>query len=436
MHFEMQDLLRIPVSLLNTLTITIFFSGFLERKYKSGISYFVIYAIYFIVNSAISIVITEFATILTVFVCLSFPILFYKGGIIQRLICGGLIVAYSIVSECFTLAATSYSTHNTVLDIRLDATTYYIGAYISAILSLCLVIILVKRHSAKISTLPNKYYIALLLVIWICAGIAIADLQILEQSGRPATLAYLLSEAAVAVLSVLVFTVFKSYQKHAEQREYSVLLERQIKQDEQRYKLIDEQHREIATIKHDMVNHLTSLGRLISDERYAEVKDYLSEYYEQTSQVLARSITGKPSVDALIAEKLAIAECENIPLTIETGKLSEVKISPYHLNIILSNAIDNAIEACRILPDGCSPYILLGLKTEGDNLCVRVKNPSAVPIFSTNGLPVTSKIDNDRHGLGLSSIKRVTEYYNGTILCEYKNNEFTLYVQVINEPID
>lgn len=434
MHFEMLYLLKIPISLFNALILVIFFSGFLVRKYKSRTVYLVAYSAYLLANLTVSMFIPELIIGLTILVCLSFPIFLYSGTVTQRLICGGLLIAYSFVSECSTMVAISFFFDLTVDEIRLDATAYYVGAYISVILLLSFAFMVTKRRNAKLSPLQNNYYIVLLLIVFICTGLSYNEIPKLEQSGSSANLEHLLSEAAIAILSVLVFIVFESYQKHAEHKEHSALLERQILQDEQRFKLIDEQHREIITIKHDMVNHLTSISKLLSDEQYNEAKDYVNEYYTQTSSTLTRSIIGKPSVDALISEKMAIAECEGFRFEVDSAKLSEINISPYHLNIILSNAIDNAIEACQVLKEK-EPYISLGMKTEGDNLCIRVKNPALEPEFSADGFPITSKKDRFRHGLGLSSIKRVAESYNGIVLCTYENNEFTLYVQLINMTI-
>jgi len=116
----------------------------------------------------------------------------------------------------------------------------------------------------------------------------------------------------------------------------------------------------------------------------------------------------------------------------KTSKLLEVCINPYHLNIILSNALDNALEACRKLPEREDRYIVLGLKNEDDSLCIRVINSSPPTKISNGGLPATTKDDKQHHGIGLSTVKRVAEQYDGVILCTYENSVFTLYVKIIN----
>ena len=436
MLFELTDLLHLPVSLCNAAVFSIFFSRFLGTRYNSKKLYTAVYSIYFLVNAAFSILMPEAVSLLTIATCFCFPVLLYTGTIVHRVVCGGLLTAYAFVTDSLVMLTSSFIFKYTASALRADAFMYFIGAYSSAVVLLCMTLIITKRRRTSLSATPNKYYLALALIVWICAGLSFGAVSIVEQSGNPAGLAQLLSETAIAALSVLVFFVFESYQVHAEQKEHTALVEQQLLQEEQRFMLIDEQHREVMAIKHDITNHMTSIRELLAELQYDEATKYLNEYIAQTSPVLKRSITGKPSVDVLISGKIAIAESAGIMFEIKSDKLLEVRISPFHLNIILSNAIDNAIEACRKLPGGADRYISLGMKTESDNLCIRIINSSLPTKIAAGGLPATSKDDSLHHGYGLSAIKRVVEHYDGAILCAYDNGEFTLYVQIMNRPAE
>jgi len=334
------------------------------------------------------------------------------------------------------MVASSYIIGQSAAELRLNTVAYYIGAYASAVFLLLLAIMVTKKRSARLSTSPNKYYLALLLVVWICAGLSFGDMAIVEQSGASANLIHLLSEVAITALSVLFFFIFENFQIQADQKEHTALVERQLLQEEQRFKLIDTQLHEVKSIKHDITNHMTTIYTLLAKAQYDEATEYLNEYFIQTATILSRSITGKSSVDVLISEKISQAEKSGILFDIKADKLAEVNISTYHLNIILSNALDNAIEACLKISEITNRYISLGLKTEGDNLCIRVVNTSPPVDILADGLPATNKADRLQHGLGLSTITRVAEQYRGTILCAYSEGEFTLYVQVMNSSLD
>ncbi len=48
----------------------------------------------------------------------------------------------------------------------------------------------------------------------------------------------------------------------------------------------------------------------------------------------------------------------------------------------------------------------------------------------SNGLPVTSKADKKMHGIGLRSIRRTLEKYDGTLRLKPDENRFTLTVAI------
>jgi signal transduction histidine kinase len=330
------------------------------------------------------------------------------------------------------MVACSFFFSYTAEDIRADIVAYYAGAYASTGLLLSLSFIVTRKRKASPTASPNKYYLVLLLIVWICVGLSFGDMVLVEQSGKPASMMHLLSESAVVVLSVLVFFVFEHFQVQAAEKERTALVERQLLQEEQRFRLIDEQQKEVISLKHDLKSHMISVQSMLADAQYDEAIAYLDEYRGQTAILLSRSITGIPGIDALITEKATQAEGSGIKLDIKCEKLLEISISPYHFNIILSNALDNAIEACQKLDVDETPIIWLGLKSEGENLCIRVSNSSPAIDFTKGEFPATSKEDKLIHGLGLSTIKRVAEHYNGTMRCTYENGEFTLFVMCEN----
>jgi signal transduction histidine kinase len=331
------------------------------------------------------------------------------------------------------MVAISFALGYSASEIATSETVFYIGAYISKVLQFLIAIIITQNKKAVLLPANNRYHLVLLVIVWTCVGLSFGNMLLVIQSDSSASLIHLLSEIAVATLSVLMFYVFQSFQIHALQKERTALIEQQLWQEEQRFSLIDEQFQEIRSIKHDLTIHMTSIRKLLHEDNNSAAIEYLDDYFSQTSHALTRSITSKPSVDALISEKAAIAESEGVKFDIETEKLATININPVHLNIILGNALTNAIEACRQLHDDADRYISLGMKTEGDNLCIRVTNSSPSITIGDDELPVTSKNDITHHGFGLSTVRRLAKQYNGSLLCEYADGEFTFFALMMNK---
>ena len=88
------------------------------------------------------------------------------------------------------------------------------------------------------------------------------------------------------------------------------------------------------------------------------------------------------------------------------------------LCIVLSNALDNAIHACKNMDAGLEKYIRVSGRMQGDFLMMEIENS-----FDGKG---TCK-----QGTGLSNVKAVAEKYGGTMSIETQDNAFVLHVLLI-----
>nr|WP_305139192.1 ATP-binding protein [uncultured Schaedlerella sp.] len=86
--------------------------------------------------------------------------------------------------------------------------------------------------------------------------------------------------------------------------------------------------------------------------------------------------------------------------------------------IILSNALDNAIQAVKRLDAGREKYIRVSGRIQGDFLMMEIEN-------SFQGKGAFKK------GTGLSNVKKAAEKYGGAMSIETPENKFVLHVLLI-----
>lgn len=108
------------------------------------------------------------------------------------------------------------------------------------------------------------------------------------------------------------------------------------------------------------------------------------------------------------------------------------RLSPGDIAVIFGNALDNAIECARNLPDeekriisliGCARRDVVGIHIE--NYC------ETTPVFQA-GLPLSTKGDADYHGFGLKSIRHVVEKYGGNLVVNLEDRIFSLDIIIPN----
>jgi len=423
-------LLSIAIASIDAFTFALFFERFLGRKYGSGRLYFIVYFLYLALNVCLSMLYMEVIAAFSVISCFGISYSLYSGTRTQRIFCGGLLTAYLFVSEIATMLALSFFFEYALVDVASNALVFYAGAFVSKTVAIGIAVFISSNRLKPLTPVPHYYHMLLLAITYICVGLSYAVFFFVNQSDAPATAIHVLSELAVFVLSILVYFVFENFQKYAEQETYTTVLIQQLSHDERRFRLIDSQISEIRGLKHDLTNHLMCIRRLSNDQQFENLSDYLDEYLPKAEDVVTKLYTGIPGLDSVLSEKTAIAEYGNIRVDINIEVPLEFSFSPVHLNIILGNALDNAIEACNKLPNHHNRYISLDMKTDCDWLDIRMVNSSLPVKIVPGGLPLTDKADKAHHGMGLSIINQLVCRNDGAMLCRIEDEEFVLLVRI------
>ena len=106
-------------------------------------------------------------------------------------------------------------------------------------------------------------------------------------------------------------------------------------------------------------------------------------------------------------------------------------IKPVDMCIILSNALDNAIEANRKIEDPEKRYIKLKMHGDETYSAISVSNPAAAaPVRVNQHSYATSKKDAGNHGFGLKSIESTAKKYGGEMLTKFEDGVFSLIIRL------
>ena len=163
----------------------------------------------------------------------------------------------------------------------------------------------------------------------------------------------------------------------------------------------------IKKIKHDMKNNLLNISMLINQNQTDEVTGYINELtanIEQSRSDVCRS--GNSIVDAIINCKVTICESNNIRLNLKVDKIPELNTSFSEMTTILSNIIDNSIEASLKLKQS-KREIDIHIFVYKGYAVFSVKNKFNTVLNVENGIVKTTKQNKSIHGYGLSDRKSV-----------------------------
>ena len=122
------------------------------------------------------------------------------------------------------------------------------------------------------------------------------------------------------------------------------------------------------------------------------------------------------------------AESCGVPLNIQAHIPQLISVAETDLCVLLSNALENALRACRRMKAENGPaYIEVTAREKNGHLFLRFVNPCPEGIQFENGLPVTHA---EGHGIGVRSICAIVEKYKGLSDFSVQDGRFILRVSL------
>lgn len=179
--------------------------------------------------------------------------------------------------------------------------------------------------------------------------------------------------------------------------------------------------------RHDMKNHLTVMYELVQNEKYDDLKEYTKRYIDTTSKKLRQISTGADELDVLIYTKLDQAKLHGIDTDYHcTTQLAISHHAIIDLVSILSNLMDNAIEANKKISDSSQRMISLNINEDQLDYVLVVTNAFVQNVNPKNFIRdgFTTKVDQANHGLGLGIVHKIAAKYKGTVDIEIFNEIF------------
>ncbi|MBR2410952.1 MAG: GHKL domain-containing protein [Clostridia bacterium] len=240
-----------------------------------------------------------------------------------------------------------------------------------------------------------------------------------------------LSCIGIIFINAVVFILFWFNQRQFVIKRENDLLTSQLSLQETSIKNLENAYNRTRTFRHDIKNHLLTMNILAENGDIDEIKKYLKEMSGIIDESSYVRITGISAVDAILNEKLYEAQSHNITTNYDVMKMEKNSIKPVDMCIILSNALDNAIEANQTIDDPDGRYIKLKMYGNGSYTVISVTNPTdKIPVKSSGNSYITSKKDNENHGFGLKSIENTAKKYDGEMLTKCEDSVFTLVIKL------
>lgn len=184
---------------------------------------------------------------------------------------------------------------------------------------------------------------------------------------------------------------------------------------------------------HDFQNQLLVIHGLVKQSAPTEdILNYIEhlQHIDLPSAMIVK--THRTAVDIILNQKNAIAESRDIRFVSQLDDLSQFPLPNDALITVLSNLIDNAIEACEKVEMAEDRCILLKMRVEEQAAFLYIENSTAGQIKIQNNRIVSTKKNQIAHGYGLQNVMSVLEQNKGTYSLNFdsKRRVFSFSAQI------
>ncbi len=230
----------------------------------------------------------------------------------------------------------------------------------------------------------------------------------------------------LVIMDFMVFYLINDIVKRERAIQDNKLMEERTKNQMMMYHNMHESYEQHRKRIHDYKNHLLCMEGMLTNGRVEETKEYIANLTGSFSKDLNTIISNHVVVDTVLNQKYSYAKSKGITIIWKVRDLSDLVINEEDIVSLLSNILDNAIEACDWVEGDRVIKFKMGL--ENDQLLISAQNPMLGTLDIKDNKIITTKNNKMEHGIGLLNISTIVEKYQGTCAMRHENGSFRISI--------
>lgn len=189
---------------------------------------------------------------------------------------------------------------------------------------------------------------------------------------------------------------------------------------------LEKSYRAQRQATHEFKHQLQVIRGLLESGDSAKAREYIGQLQNEQSAYSFAVNTKHPVVDAILNDKYRMAKENDVDINFKVNDLSALTANTDAIVVLLSNLLDNALEACLRLTQERRVECTLLLE---DDLFLSIGNTSPA-VTIKNGRIETSKEPKHEHGFGLAGVRRILSQLGGEYDMSYAENWFQFVAEI------
>lgn len=282
-----------------------------------------------------------------------------------------------------------------------------INFFITRLFLILITCIILKYKIKAEYKLPFYYWCILILIpiLNFCVSFILEHANI-----SPYTFACML--VAMLIMNMLLYASFSKIVGDYEDKLFYLMDKQYLQLQLQSYEETKKAFYTLNGFRHDLKNHMLCMRIMINNSQFDKLKNYFFELDNEMSNMMTQVKTGNVVIDTVINSKAALAYSYKIPFHTQVSNPIEITMKDFEICSILSNLIDNAIEASNKIKD---PEVKVKITSLGDCSIILISNRAEEDVLLKNPNLITTKKDKVNHGIGISAVDSIVKKYGGML---------------------
>lgn len=310
-----------------------------------------------------------------------------------------------------------------------DTTFYILNLVFSKMLYLffCLILTnLLKRSKGKYAFDAHFWMLMIVPISSLITLTVIFNIALNFELTSAYKIACNISAILIIFSNIILFLVYERAIKNANELLELKAAEQKAKTDEKYFEILEKNNENLKIFTHDIKNHLLHIANLAENE---EVTSYVNDLCGTVANFGNSAMSQNKTLDIIIGKYRLLCEGKKINIYFDTKTANLSFIEPTDLTALLNNLLDNAVENTE---NSLKKEIVVRLFTKNNSMqAIKITNSCDNEPHIKNKDLLTTKKDSNLHGLGLKSVRRIVDKYNGSFEWNYKKEENKFEVCIV-----
>ena len=236
------------------------------------------------------------------------------------------------------------------------------------------------------------------------------------------------------LLLVMNFVVFWAYDSNQKFMRNYLMMQANLREQQaeaEYYRGLAKQTENQKILIHDIKNHLQTIAGLSKDGGESEIHEYVQQLMEMPAMKPAVTYCSQPVLNVILGQYQEICKKKSIQFGVDIRKDSVDYITVDDLTALFGNLLKNAVEAAAGVSEAYID-VTANYNYKSKQTFISVENSVLhPPVFDRDRRLISQKKDGGLHGVGIKSIQRAAEHYQGEVSYHYDKEAKCFHMMVL-----